>query len=164
MMDLTLQLCSKEDTGKIAELAGLIWNQHYRSIISEEQINYMLSNMYNHQSLLQQMQEKKHLFYFVVYAGTTIGFLSVNEVSPGAWFLNKFYINQTQAAQGIGTAAFEAILKLHHIKKIELTVNRQNYKAINFYFKNGFKIKEVADFDIGNGYFMNDFVMGRTSD
>jgi hypothetical protein len=38
-------------------------------------------------------------------------------------------------------------------------VNRQNYKAINFYFKLGFKIQTVADFDIGNGYVMNDFVM-----
>lgn len=164
MMDLRLQLCSKEDTGKIAELAELIWNQHYRSIISEEQISYMLSNMYNHQSLLEQMQEKKHLFYFVVLEDKTLGFVSVNEVSPGAWFLNKFYIDQNQAAKGIGTVAFEAVLKQHHIKKIELTVNRQNYKAINFYFKNGFKIKEVADFDIGNGYFMNDFVMVRTTD
>jgi hypothetical protein len=34
-----------------------------------------------------------------------------------------------------------------------------NYKAINFYFKNGFTIEKVADFDIGDGYFMNDFVM-----
>jgi hypothetical protein len=40
-----------------------------------------------------------------------------------------------------------------------LTVNRKNYKAINFYFKNGFTIKEIADFDIGNGFFMNDFIM-----
>jgi RimJ/RimL family protein N-acetyltransferase len=163
-MDLRLQLCSKEDTGKIAELAQLIWNQHYRSIISDEQIKYMLSNMYNHTSLLQQMQEKKHLFYFVVAGSEITGFLSVNEISEGYWFLNKFYIDQTKAAKGIGTAAFEAVLKLHTIKKIELTVNRQNYKAINFYFKNGFKIKEVADFDIGNGYFMNDFVMLHTTD
>ena len=163
-MDLTLQLCSKEDTGKIAELAGLIWNQHYRSIISEEQITYMLSSMYNHASLLQQMQEKKHLFYFVVFNGKAVGFLSVHEATPEAWFLNKFYIDQTQAAKGLGTAAFEAVIKLHNIKKIELTVNRQNFKAINFYFKNGFRIKEVADFDIGNGYFMNDFVMVRVAD
>ena len=38
-------------------------------------------------------------------------------------------------------------------------VNRMNYKAVNFYFKSGFTIEKVADFDIGDGYFMNDFVM-----
>ena len=45
------------------------------------------------------------------------------------------------------------------IEKLRLTVNRQNFKSINFYFKNGFKIDHVEDFDIGNGYVMNDFVM-----
>jgi ribosomal protein S18 acetylase RimI-like enzyme len=52
--------------------------------------------------------------------------------------------------------------KFQHIlqpKSITLSVNRQNFKSINFYFKNGFKIKSVEDFDIGNDYEMNDFVM-----
>ena len=43
----------------------------------------------------------------------------------------------------------------------KLTVNRQNFKSINFYFKNGFTIESVADFDIGNGYVMNDFIMKK---
>ena len=45
------------------------------------------------------------------------------------------------------------------IKTIRLTVNRKNHIAINYYFKNGFMIEEVKDFDIGDGYEMNDFVM-----
>ena len=62
--------------------------------------------------------------------------------------------------EGVGSQLFECVLSdIQAAETIELTVNRQNYKAINFYFKNGFKIKEVADFDIGNGYFMNDFIM-----
>ena len=54
---------------------------------------------------------------------------------------------------------FDLIKEKHPHSKLTLTVNRQNYKAINFYFKLGFKIQTVADFDIGNGYVMNDFVM-----
>jgi diamine N-acetyltransferase len=45
--------------------------------------------------------------------------------------------------------------------ELRLTVNRKNFKAINFYFKNGFIIESVKDFDIGNGYLMEDFVMLR---
>ena len=48
---------------------------------------------------------------------------------------------------------------MHQPQTLRLTVNRQNYKSINFYFKNGFVIEKTADFDIGSGYFMNDFVM-----
>jgi len=45
------------------------------------------------------------------------------------------------------------------IRSITLQVNRQNYKSVNFYFSVGFKIIQVADFDIGEGWQMNDFIM-----
>lgn len=48
------------------------------------------------------------------------------------------------------------------IQTMKLTVNRRNIKAINFYFSRGFRIDHAADFDIGSGYFMNDFVMVKT--
>jgi len=41
---------------------------------------------------------------------------------------------------------------------LQLQVNRNNI-AVNFYKKHGFKIIAEEDFDIGNGYFMNDYVM-----
>jgi diamine N-acetyltransferase len=76
------------------------------------------------------------------------------------YFLHKFYVEVDEQGKGFGTKLFEHIVKeLKDARSIRLTVNRKNYKAINFYFKNGFVIDEVADFDIGKGYFMNDFVM-----
>jgi hypothetical protein len=30
---------------------------------------------------------------------------------------------------------------------------------LDFYFGNGFQIKEEKDFDIGGGYFMNDYIL-----
>jgi len=66
---------------------------------------------------------------------------------------------QNSAAKGKGTRAFKQLLSIIQPDKITLTVNRQNFKSINFYFKNRFVIERVADFDIGNGYVMNDFVM-----
>ena len=43
-------------------------------------------------------------------------------------------------------------------KTLLLQVNRHN-KAKQFYDKLGFKVLKMADFDIGRGYFMNDYVM-----
>ena len=43
-------------------------------------------------------------------------------------------------------------------KFLQLNVNRNN-KAADFYKKIGFKIKETVDVNIGNGFFMNDYVM-----
>ena len=75
------------------------------------------------------------------------------------FFIQKFYLDQTLAGKGSGTEAHNELVKLLQPSLMRLTVNRQNFKSINFYFKNGFKIESVADFDIGNGYVMDDFVM-----
>jgi ribosomal protein S18 acetylase RimI-like enzyme len=73
-------------------------------------------------------------------------------------------VDTTEQRKGIGSTFLKHILEqIPDSESIELTVNRQNYKAINFYFKTGFIIKDVADFDIGEGYFMNDFIMIRKS-
>jgi len=43
---------------------------------------------------------------------------------------------------------------------LQLNVNRAN-KAKDFYLKTGFKIKETVNLDIGNGFYMNDYVMEK---
>ena len=159
MLDLKLIAAQEKDIPLIAELAQLIWNQHYPDIISREQIGYMLGRIYSSASLTEQMREKKHLFFLIQQNKTAIGFISVHRETGDDWFLNKFYINQEVAAKGLGGAAFELLKEQIAPQKITLTVNRQNFKSINFYFKQGFKIDHVADFDIGDGYVMNDFVM-----
>lgn len=159
MPDLKLIAAGPADIGLISPLAAVIWNQHYPSIISRQQIDYMLDRMYSAESLREQMEEKQHQFFLISNDDATIGFISVHREKDNNWFLNKFYIDQDIAAKGLGGKAFEALKQIIAPEKITLTVNRQNYKSINFYFKNGFKIDHVADFDIGNGYVMNDFVM-----
>jgi len=159
MQDLSLVSATVNDIPALTALARRIWNQHYPAIISQAQIDYMLEKMYSANSLKEQMQEKKHQFFFIENKGKRVGFISVNLEEKQTWFLNKFYIDQNIAGKGLGTLAYKKLLELIKPAKITLTVNRQNFKAINFYFKNGFVIEKVADFDIGEGYEMNDFVM-----
>lgn len=159
MQDVKLIPAEQKDINQIAGLAKLTWNQHYPSIISQQQIDYMLHKMYSFESLAEQMTQKGHSFFLIEIKETTSGFISVNKENEMDWFLNKFYIDQDKAAKGSGAKAFDELKKIIQPSKITLTVNRQNFKSINFYFKMGFKIESVADFDIGNGYVMNDFVL-----
>jgi ribosomal protein S18 acetylase RimI-like enzyme len=48
--------------------------------------------------------------------------------------------------------------KENQMNSMTLQVNRNN-KAVEFYKKFGFEIIDEQDFDIGNGYYMNDFIM-----
>jgi diamine N-acetyltransferase len=159
MDDLKLVTASEKDTVKIARLAQEIWRRYYPDIIGQAQVDYMLELMYSQKSLIEQMTVQGHQFYFINVDDEHIGFISMNKVNDNNWSLNKFYIHHNVSGVGVGTASFHALIELIKPKKITLTVNRKNYKSVNFYFKNGFVIKRVENFDIGNGFEMNDFVM-----
>jgi len=159
MDEIKLIPATSNDIEQISQLATVIWNQYYPNIIGQTQVDYMLGKMYSRASLQEQLEVKKHQFYLIQFKSNNVGFISVNEDNKGEWFLNKFYINQTLSAKGIGSKTFEEVLKIIRPNKITLTVNRGNYKSINFYFKMRFRIKETAVFDIGNGFVMDDFVM-----
>ncbi|MES2133284.1 MAG: GNAT family N-acetyltransferase, partial [Bacteroidota bacterium] len=156
-----LHLAKETDLTHIAKMAKEIWNVHYVSMVGQEQVDYMLRKFYNDESLLEQMNEKKHRFYLIEQQKETIGFLSVSSENNADYFLHKFYIYNDKSSTGAGTEALTELIKLTSPKTLTLTVNRKNFKSINFYFKNGFKINSVEDFDIGNGYFMTDFVMQK---
>lgn len=146
----------------IQKLAVRIWNDHYIPIIGQEQVDYMLTQMYDLDSLCQQ-NSAGHLFYLVADSEDYLGFASIKETAESQWFLNKLYVDSQKQRGGIGSYMLNEMMKLHPIKELRLQVNRKNFKAINFYFKQGFKIERVADFDIGNGYYMNDFVMVKSN-
>ena len=156
-----LKVAEEKDLSIISKLAKAIWNDHYVPIIGQQQVDYMLDKMYNHQSLVEQLNIKKHVFYLIQKDNTAIGFVSVSSENNRDYFLHKFYIDQQKSNSGIGTKVLNLLIETIKPKILTLTVNRQNFKSINFYFKNNFKIDRVEDFDIGNGYEMNDFVMVR---
>jgi ribosomal protein S18 acetylase RimI-like enzyme len=158
-MDLKFKRASKDDAKLIAQLADNIWRKHYISIITMEQIEYMLNQMYSVESLSQQMNEG-HQFTLVYNGETPVGYISLNSTDGKNYFLHKFYIEVADQGKGIGSELLAYILgQMPNAETIQLFVNRENFKTVNFYFKHGFVIKEIINQDIGEGFFMNDFVM-----
>lgn len=161
---MSLREVKESELMQVAEMAHEIWLEYYPPIIGEEQTNYMLSRIYGHESLVKQMREKKHKFYFWDKAKTPIGFASLDLSGEESAFLAKFYLRNSHRGTGEAAAFLKALEK--EVEKagktgMWLTVNRQNIRAINFYFNQGFKITRCEDFDIGNGFFMNDFIMEK---
>lgn len=161
---MELKICDKNDLKNVAQLADVIWKKYYIDIITMEQIEYMLHKFYAMDALIEQV-ENGQIFYQIYDSNFCVGFVSISPKSNDSYFINKFYILQEHQKLNLGTYAMNLIIdqiksqNKDKITKIRLTVNRKNFKAINFYFKNGFKIESVEDFDIGNNYEMNDFVM-----
>ena len=159
---LSIQIASVDDIPLIRELTYKIWPQTYTSIISPQQIDYMLEMMYSEASLQKQIEDDCQ-FILAYDEKEPVGFASYQKIESAIYKLHKIYILSSQQGKGTGKFVIEHIIteiKEQGASALQLQVNRHN-NAKKFYKKLGFIIIEEADFDIGNGYFMNDYVMER---
>jgi diamine N-acetyltransferase len=159
---LNIKNASLKDITLIRQLTFKIWPQIYAAIISPEQIDFMLELMYNEATLQKQIEDGCR-FILVYDENKAVGFASFSETGPFIFKLHKIYILSGQQGKGTGRFVIDHII--NEISKqgataLQLQVNRHN-KARTFYEKIGFTVIEEADFDIGNGYFMNDYIMEK---
>jgi diamine N-acetyltransferase len=158
-----IKKAGKDDILLIRELTFRVWPQTYASILSQEQIDYMLEIMYSEASLKKQMTEDGCQFIIVYENGDPLGFASYNEEEPQRWKLNKIYVLQNQQGKGTGKYVINYIIeeiKKQNANSLFLQVNRYN-NAKSFYEKLAFAEIDFINLDIGNGYFMNDYVMEK---
>ncbi|GHV20245.1 N-acetyltransferase [Bacteroidia bacterium] len=152
-----------EDCSCIHNLASQVWEPTYKDILSREQLVYMFEWMYSIPSLENQMKSG-HVFFIVYDNGQPAGYMSIEKEHDNRYHLQKIYILPSKHGKGLGSFLIkeaEKYLRQLHPKGVivlALNVNRYN-KALNFYEKSGFKIESEGDFDIGNGFFMNDYIM-----
>ena len=147
----------------IRELTFRVWPQTYASILSQEQIDYMLEMMYSENSLQKQIAEDGYGFIIVYEDGNPVGFASYHEEEPRRWKLNKIYILRNQQGKGTGKYVINYIIdeiKKQNAASLFLQVNQHN-KAKTFYERLGFNEVDFINLDIGNGFFMNDFIMEK---
>ena len=158
---LEIRNASTEDIPLIRELNFQIWPQTYSSILTKDQIDYMLEMMYSAESLYKQMTDDHCTFILLYSEGNPVGFASYSEEKSQIWKLHKIYVLPVLQGKGIGKIMIQHIIqsvKNLNGSKLQLQVNRNN-KAKDFYEKLGFKVLYSDDFDIGGGYYMNDYVM-----
>jgi GNAT superfamily N-acetyltransferase len=151
------------DLPVIHDLAHRIWPDAYGDILSPEQLKYMLDEIYSLTSLQNQFVALQHNFILVVDNNIPIGFASFSpkEKNAATYRLHKIYVSPEQQGTGVGKLLLAHVvnsIRLLGATALELNVNRYN-KARLFYEKQGFTIISEEDIDIGEGYFMNDYVM-----
>ncbi|MDL2208868.1 GNAT family N-acetyltransferase [Parabacteroides sp. OttesenSCG-928-O15] len=152
-----------KDNLLINRLASQVWGATYGSILTPEQLQFMFDAMYAPESITKQMTELGHR-YFIVYADNEpCAYFSLEQKDPDTYIFQKIYaLPQTQGT-GVGRYMIEqgiAYLKgfLPTPFKVMLYVNREN-PAVGFYKHLGFHIADTRDHHIGNGYYMNDYIM-----
>lgn len=152
-----------KDINLINALASEIWEPTYGEILSKDQLDYMFIMMYSPENILRQMEEKHHIYFIIWKDKEPAGYLSVEKLDSDLFEFQKIYSLPNLHGTGIGRFIIEQGIKwirsIHPAPfKVQLNVNRSN-PAVGFYNHMGFKEHSTRDFHIGNGYYMNDYVM-----
>ena len=165
----TIIEATEEHIPIIHEMGNVVFRHTYREMLSQDQIDYMVEWMYSISSLHKQF-EVGHHYYIAMRDGVPSGYVSVQyegETPEGKaqFHLHKIYVMPSEQGMGLGRILFEQVLAFaKNIASdrpftIELNMNRDN-PALHFYQHMGLKILRRGDFHIGNGYYMNDYIMG----
>jgi ribosomal protein S18 acetylase RimI-like enzyme len=166
---ITVSKVTKEELNLIKDLAYKIWPDTYKSFLSAAQITYMLQKFYSIDSLKSQVVDKNHIFIMASQNNINLGFasyeLNCSNENKGVKKakLHKLYILPEAQKKGLGILLLKEVekrVKNANCDCLFLNVNRKN-KAQEFYKKYGFQIAKEENRDIGNGFFMNDYVMEK---
>jgi len=148
-----------EDISTVQQLAREIWEEHYLPIIGQQQIDYMLDLFYSTEKIQKELEEG--VYWEILYLeNEAIGYL-VCEVEEENIQLSKLYLKSKVRGKGLGKFLIDRskeIAKENNKNSIRLNVNKNNTQSIAFYERVGFLKVEEGVFDIGNGYFMDDFI------
>lgn len=145
---------------KISDYARKLFIEYYTDLIGTKQANYM-ANLFLSKEAITKLISNGAIFKLAVNNNTILGFteylLEDNRV-----FLSKLYVSKEYRNKGIGKLMLEDCIKYakeNNKNSIYLTVNKGNTNSIEIYKHIGFKIIDSVINDIGNNYYMDDYIM-----
>ena len=160
-----IKIETDEQIKELCSLAKEIWNEYSICFISQEQIDYMLEKFQSEQVVKGQINFQNYSYYFLEEDGVNFGYFAVQKQKDNL-FLSKIYIKKDYRGKGYARKAFtNAIVPIAReleLPKISLTVNKYNFASIMVYEKLGFDRVDSKEFDIGNGYIMDDYIYEYT--
>jgi GNAT superfamily N-acetyltransferase len=166
MADATFAALTPADFATVAALGDRIWRQHYVSIVSIAQIEYMLAGRYTDAKLAAYVDAADRWLLIVrdTDRGEPIGYFSYARSSADEVKLEQLYLLAEARGRRLGARMMTHVedhARALGCGAVMLTVNKRNTDAIAVYTHRGYGVREEAVFDIGNGYVMDDYVMAR---
>jgi diamine N-acetyltransferase len=161
----TIVSAVETDLPDIATLAGIIWRACYRTIISDQQIDYMLERMYAFETMRTEIRDEGIRYERLMVDGELAGFAAYGPSGqPETFKLHKLYLHPIRHRRGLGGLLLrhcEQETRRMGARRLILNVNKANVRALAMYRKNGYDITDAVVIDIGGGYVMDDYVMAK---
>ncbi|WP_372754616.1 GNAT family N-acetyltransferase [Mariniflexile sp.] len=147
---------------ELGRLADIIWREYYIPMVGKPQIDYMLEKFQSVEAIKNQV-EAGFEYFLITFDTIPVSYIAIKK-EEDTLFLSKIYVLSTYRGKKIGKKAMQFIeekAKSYDLKAIRLTVNINNTKAINAYEAMGFTKTGTLKAPIGEGFFMDDFLMEK---
>lgn len=144
----------------VAELAAIIWKEHFTPIIGAEQVDYMVDKFQSYPALTRQIRDGYEYYQFFDN-DEFCGYCGIHP-EDGRLFLSKLYIKKECRGRHLATQAFEFLINLckeRGYSSIWLTCNKHNDNSLGVYRHLGFETTDTQEADIGGGFIMDDYIM-----
>lgn len=154
---------NENDIQAVARLAETIWREYFTSVISDEQISYMLQRSQSPGAITRQINSKNYHYFFISPYLDPVGYVAVVPKKESL-FVSKLFVGMRYRGKGYGESVLhelETIARGVHKLRITLRVNKNNNDSIAFFHKHGYKQVGNECTDIGNGFVMDDILMAK---
>lgn len=145
----------------VSTLAEEIWREHYTPIIGSKQVDYMLEKFQSPDAVRNQIDSNELIYYLLYTDQRPAGYFAI-QVRANEVFLSKLYVARSSRRLGLAKNAIDFIRNVaadNCLQRISLTINKNNSDSLAAYERLGFKNEKAMVTDIGNGFYMDDYLM-----
>ena len=159
---ITFKKAANKDIPLLQNLAEKSWNSAYSKILSKDQIEYMLNEMYSAAEISNQLKNANYFYYFILEDEVAAGFVGFEfHYEIDTTKLHRIYLLEEFKGKGLGKKGLEFLKEKvsgTSNNRIILNVNKDN-PAKAMYESQGFQVFHEEVFDIGNGFVMDDYLL-----
>lgn len=153
-----LDFDNENEIKEMSDMASEIVLDYYTPLLGIEQNSYMVKKFQSVEAIKDQ-HEHGYTYYFVKDENENLGFVAYYP-KEHCLYLSKFYLYKEKRGKGYAREILRFLqerAKEIGFSRIELNVNKYN-ETKNIYERLGFTRIRSEKIDIGNGFFMDDFV------
>lgn len=152
---------TRNDFKQLEPFAASIWEQHYTPIIGADQVAFMLNKYQSAQAMFDQFSAG-YKYAVVISGDQKAGYFAYDGKAEKEVFISKLYIHKDFRRRGLGRRILDFISKEARAlgcTAMTLSVNKDNSDSIQFYIAYGFQAIKAQKVAIGEGFYMDDYVM-----
>ncbi len=152
---------TSNDFRQLEPFAASIWEQHYTPIIGADQVAFML-NKYQSAKAMSDQFSAGYKYAVVICGDQKAGYFAYDGKAEKEVFISKLYIHKDFRRRGLGRRILDFISNEARVlgcTAMTLSVNKDNSNSIQFYIAYGFQTIKAQKVAIGEGFYMDDYVM-----